>query len=178
MPTTGRDTVLPDQVAGRSEAPRVHLLCGLVGAGKTTHARHLAAELPAVRFSLDEWMLRLYELPYDDPQYAVRVEGCTALIWETAMQVLALGHDVVLDGNQWSRKHRQTWRQRVEAAGYRPILHHIDVSVETAVEQVARRTATGVPGSHPIDEAGVRHHRTIFEPPDENEGIEIVTVRR
>lgn len=29
---------------------RVHLLCGLPGAGKTTHARRLAAALPAVRF--------------------------------------------------------------------------------------------------------------------------------
>ncbi|WP_460532347.1 AAA family ATPase [Flindersiella endophytica] len=37
---------------------RVHLLCGLVGAGKTTCARRLAADLPAVRFSPDEWMLR------------------------------------------------------------------------------------------------------------------------
>ncbi|NJC23977.1 putative kinase [Arthrobacter pigmenti] len=44
--------------------PRVHLLCGLNGAGKTTYARQLEHELPAVRFSLDEWMLHLFpELP-------------------------------------------------------------------------------------------------------------------
>lgn len=40
--------------------PTVHLLCGLPGAGKTTLARRLEAGLPAIRFSLDEWMLRLY----------------------------------------------------------------------------------------------------------------------
>ena len=49
--------------------PEIHLLAGLNGAGKTTHARHLAAALPAVRFSLDEWMLRLYELSFDDELY-------------------------------------------------------------------------------------------------------------
>ena len=38
--------------------PTVHLLCGLPGAGKTTLARQLEAGLPAVRFSLDERMLR------------------------------------------------------------------------------------------------------------------------
>jgi predicted kinase len=50
-------------------APRVHLLAGLNGAGKTTFARHLEADLPAVRFTLDEWLLRLHGLRYDDPRY-------------------------------------------------------------------------------------------------------------
>ena len=40
-------------------APAVRLVCGLNGAGKTTLARELEATLPAVRFRLDEWMLRL-----------------------------------------------------------------------------------------------------------------------
>lgn len=54
---------------------RVHLLCGLPGAGKTVYARGLEADLPAVRFTLDEWMLRLYSWSYDDPRYgAQRVE--------------------------------------------------------------------------------------------------------
>jgi predicted kinase len=60
--------------------PTVHLLCGLPGAGRTTHARRLAAERPAVRFSLDEWMLRLYRLRYDDPEYAARQAGYEVLL--------------------------------------------------------------------------------------------------
>jgi predicted kinase len=167
-----------DKLGRRSGSPRVHLLCGMVGAGKTTYARHLAAELPAMRFSLDEWMLRLYELPYDDPRYAARLDGCAALIWDTAQQALTLGNDVILDWNQWSRKRRQMWRERARAAGYAATLHYIDVSVETAIEQVARRAAAGVPGSHSITEAEVRHHQTIFEPPGEDEGIEVLIVRR
>jgi len=55
--------------------PRVHLLCGLPGAGKTAYAYSLEAELPAVRFSLDEWMLRLYPWSYDDPRYVARLDG-------------------------------------------------------------------------------------------------------
>ncbi|MBZ2197071.1 AAA family ATPase [Occultella gossypii] len=41
-------------------AVRVHLLYGLAGSGKSTLARALAADGRAVRFTLDEWMLRLY----------------------------------------------------------------------------------------------------------------------
>lgn len=39
--------------------PRLILVCGLPGAGKTTLARRLADEVPAVRLSGDEWMVAL-----------------------------------------------------------------------------------------------------------------------
>ena len=58
--------------------PEIHLLAGLNGAGKTIHARHLVATLPAVRFSLDEWMLQLYDLSFDDELYPSRAEKCRA----------------------------------------------------------------------------------------------------
>jgi predicted kinase len=41
-----------------------HLIHGYLGAGKTTFARRLEEELPAIRFSHDEWMTNLYG---DDP---------------------------------------------------------------------------------------------------------------
>jgi len=152
---------------------RLHVLCGLVGAGKTTYARRLASELPAVRFGLDEWMLRLYELPYDDPGYAEHLEACTSLIWDTAQQVLELGRDVILDWNQWSRERRALWRARATAAGCELLLHHVDVPLETAVRQATSRRAVG---SHALTAEAVRHFAGIFEPPTAGEGIEIVTV--
>jgi hypothetical protein len=48
-------------------------------------------ELPAVRFTLDEWMLRLHNLRYDDPAYPALAESCKSLIWDTALQVLRAG---------------------------------------------------------------------------------------
>ncbi|MGA8113890.1 MAG: ATP-binding protein [Actinocatenispora sp.] len=157
-------------------APQVHLLCGYPGAGKTTYARRLARQLPAVRFSLDEWMLRLYPLRFDDPHYAAHAENCKNLMWDVAEQVLGLGRDVVLDWCQWNRQRRTAWRLRAEEAGYRPVLHHVVVPVETAIRRVEARTARGTPGSHPIDADGVRQFHTIFEPPTPDEGIEIVEV--
>lgn len=161
-----------DPVSDRP-APTVHLLCGLPGAGKTTHARRLAEEVPAVRFSLDEWMLRLHSPRYDDPAYAARLPACTSLIWDTAVQVLRLGHDVVLDWNQWSRRRRAHWADTTRQAGYQVMLHHVDAPIDVAV---ARAQARAAAGSHDIDEAGVRHLAEIFEPPTTDEGIPIRTV--
>src|SRR5437660_12882037 len=39
--------------------PTLVVICGLPGSGKTTHARSLEHELPAVRFCPDEWMRSL-----------------------------------------------------------------------------------------------------------------------
>lgn len=38
----------------------VHLVCGPIGAGKTTVARRLAQENGAICFSLDEWVMQLF----------------------------------------------------------------------------------------------------------------------
>ena len=54
----------------RATTPAVHLLAGLNGSGRTLLARALERRRPAVRFTLDEWMLRLYGLRYDDPRTA------------------------------------------------------------------------------------------------------------
>jgi predicted kinase len=155
----------------------VHLLGGLNGAGKTTYARQLAADRPAVRFSKDEWMLRLYEVPYDDPGYGALVRRCRDLMWDLAGQVLARGIDVILDWNCWSRALRSHWADRAREAGYSVVVHYVRVPVETAVARASARAAAGAPGSYPLDAAAVRHLAALFEEPDPGEGIEVRLAR-
>jgi predicted kinase len=152
----------------------VHLLCGLPGSGKTTYACQLAANRGAVRFTLDEWMLRLTGLRYDEPDYVARIEPCQELIWDVARQVLGVGHDVVLDWNQWSRDRRAKWRDRARELGYEVVVHYFEVPVETAIARAQAREDDGI--SHQIDANGVRHLDAIFEPPVTDEGLVIHVV--
>lgn len=157
----------------------VHLLCGLNGAGKTTHARRLAEERRAVRFSLDEWMLRLHpELRYDAPTYGELAERCKALIWATAQQILALGHDVILDWNGWNRARRAIWRDLARDAGYNVALHYVQVPLEVAIAQAEARAAANTTGAHRLDAEAIRHLAAIFEEPSDDEGMPIVRVGR
>ena len=160
-----------------TSSPTVHLLCGLNGAGKTTLARKLEASLPAVRFSLDDWMLRLYPgLHYASEEYGRRAETCKLLIWDMARQVLQAGTDVVLDWNQWSRARRALWHGKATASGCGVLLHHVRTPLESAIERTRQRTLAGEPGSHSLEEASVRHLARIFEEPAASEGLRIVTV--
>ena len=159
--------------AERQHGATAHLMAGLNGAGKSTLARRLQHDCPAVRFSLDEWMLRLYRISYDDDRYPELSMRCQDLIWDSAQQVLATGTDVVLDWNLWSRARRETWRDKVAEAGHHAVLHYVSVQVETAIEQVERRRREETPHAHVLDAEAVRHLARLFEPPTPEEGIEV-----
>lgn len=155
-------------------AGRVHLLYGLAGSGKSTLARELTAEGKGVRFTLDEWMLRLHpDLSFDDEEYGVRAAEVRELIWSVAEQVLAAGIDAVLDWNSWSRERRRWAVERATVLGATVVLHRLGASVEVASARAKERTATGVGFAHPITRADNEHLASLMEEPAADEGIQI-----
>jgi predicted kinase len=60
-----------------------HLIHGYLGVGKTTFAGQLGQRIPAIRFSHDEWMKRLYG---DDPPVEHFEEFCQR-VWEQLEEV-------------------------------------------------------------------------------------------
>jgi predicted kinase len=151
-------------------------MCGLVAAGKSTYARALADEREAFYASLDTWMLQLHGLRFHEPEYGPLSDRCRLQIWEVALQVLGLGHDVVLDWNFWSAARRRDWRERIDAAGFAVWLHVVDVPLDVAISRAAARAAAGDPTSYALTEAEVRQHASIYEPPTADEGIPMTIV--
>lgn len=148
----------------------VHLVAGLNGAGKTTLAKDLAAKLPGVRFSLDEWMMHLHGLSFDDPRYPELAEQCRELIWDMAAQVLRAEVAVILDWNHWSRARRADTVRRAAALESSCELHYVKVPIETAVARAAGRND---PTSHHLTAEGIHHVDDIFEIPEESEGFSL-----
>ncbi len=118
-------------------------------------------------------MLRLHQLRYDDPRYPPLAQSCQELIWDTALQVLTTGTEVVLDWNLWSRDRRVQWRDRAMAVGSTPVLHYVRVPIELAVSRAQVRIASGTGHTHTLDPDAIRHLASIFEEPGEDEGMEL-----
>lgn len=149
-----------------------HLVHGYIGAGKTTFARALELRLPAVRFTHDEWMVALYG---QDPPAAVFPEyfrRVSALIGAQWTRCLALGVDVVLDLNFWSRAQRDETRRAVEALGGSHRLYHLELPDEEAWARVERRNAE--PGALLVARTTFEVLRERYEPLGPDEPHEVV----
>ena len=97
--------------------PIAHLLHGFIGSGKTTFAKQLEDECGAVRFTLDEWMVRLFGWKPAEKHFAENLANVEKLIWEQATRVLRTGTDVILDFGFWTRDSRDAARNHVSAIG-------------------------------------------------------------
>ena len=62
----------------------LHLICGLPCSGKTTLAKRLEQELPALRLAPDEWMARIV----GDGHNEEKREAVEAVQWEIAERAL------------------------------------------------------------------------------------------
>ena len=125
--------------------PLIHLVCGSTGAGKTTHALTLEAELGGVRFSIDEWMHALFWADSPQPPQLAwsleRVERCYERIWAVARAVAERGVPCILDLGFTTRASRARFVGAAREAGLGARLHWLDVPADTRWHRVQRRNA-------------------------------------
>src|SRR5512142_1937894 len=110
--------------------PKIHLIEGPVGAGKSTYAAKLSKELAAPSLILDAWFVRLYspDRPAEGLMqwYAERKERCLSQIWATALDILGAGHDVVLELGLLESASRERLYALVESAGSELTIYLLD----------------------------------------------------
>ncbi|TMR21423.1 ATP-binding protein [Nonomuraea turkmeniaca] len=140
---------------------RLILLCGLPGSGKTTLARRLAAELPAVRLCPDEWLFHLGLGLFDEPAR----DRLEKQLWRHAQDLLRLGQTVILEYGFWSRAEREAMRLGARALGAAVQLRYLAVPLEELHRRLESRNAAGDWGTAPITREMLDHYATIFEPP-------------
>jgi predicted kinase len=145
--------------------PRLVLMCGLPGAGKTTLARRLEAELPAVRLCPDEWMTDL-GIDLFDEQTRDRLE---TVFWRLARDLLRLGQSVVLESGFWLRADRDEKRLGARTLGAAVELRYLDVPLDELCRRVESRTAAGTRGIVVITGEMLEQYATLFQAPTAEE---------
>jgi predicted kinase len=115
--------------------PRLFVVCGLPGAGKTTYAKKLEARFHAIRFCPDEWMEDLALDLYAEHSRA-RME---TLQWKLAQSLLARGVAVVIEWGTWGRHERDTLRLRARELGAAVELHYLTAPPDVLYERVRQR---------------------------------------
>ncbi len=154
----------------------IHLVCGSTGAGKTTYANRLNAEVGGVVFSIDQWMTALFWMDSPSPIEAAwsmeRVRRCNGQIWTVAAQVAARGTPCILDLGFTRLKERSEIAARARATAFSVQLHVLDVPVTERWRRVQSRNAEKGE-TYQLEFAVTREMfdfvETLWEPPDERE---------
>jgi predicted kinase len=142
------------------------MIHGYLGAGKTTFARQLERELPAIRFSQDEWMARLHGNARDYPRadkfpiFAQRIYELIGGLWTRCLE---LGVDVILDLNFWSREERDETRATASALGAGTTLYRLACTDEEAWRRIEQRNRNLV-GDLFINREAFEAFKARFEP--------------
>ncbi|HXV21113.1 MAG TPA: AAA family ATPase [Desulfuromonadales bacterium] len=159
--------------------PVLVMTCGLMGVGKTTVARSLAAALGARLLRTDELRKTLAGLPATagrpEPfEAGIYSAGMTAktydLLLKRCLAALAAGESVIADAAFLRRAERERFAAAAKRKGFPWLLALMECPAETALDRLDRRQVLGQDASDGRREL-YASQAAAFEPPAETENI-------
>ena len=164
----------------QTNKPTAHLICGFIGAGKTTFARKLEKETGVVRFTKDEWMVRVFgnsppKDKFENDKFHEYDSKMAELATKMALKCLAVGSSVIIDDGFWYKKQRDEIRQALKDIGVVAKLYYIDTPIDMMKARTVKRSENPPIDSFYITEQEFNDYLKMFEPPtDDEEFISII----
>ena len=149
--------------------PIVYLICGFIGAGKTTFAKKLEEKNGAVRITKDEWSICLIG---NDPTIDGYEEWDTKIIElsrEVAFQLAEKGIDVIIDEGFWAKEQRDELRRKIDAIGAKAVMYYVETPIETIRDRVVERNNNLTKDSFKISREMLDNYLMYWQPPSEDE---------
>ena len=142
-----------------------YLICGFLGAGKTTYSKKLVQEKKAIHLNADEWCMKLFS----KDEYETNWENCflktMEYLWDKASEFSKQGQSVVFDIGFWDKKSRIEAIDKARELGFLPIIHYVYAPDDILKERISLRKGL-------IAENNLKHFdeiKKLFEEPDDTE---------
>ena len=147
----------------------LHLMVGLPFSGKTTLAKKLERECPALRLTPDEWQVPLFGQDAEEPEHDARHSLIEAMLWKIASRALELGTNVILDFGFWAREEREDFRSRAKQLGASSEVHFLDVPEDELWRRLAERNSQPSQESFLIPAEMMKPWIEVFQRPTPDE---------
>ena len=142
----------------------LHLMVGLPGSGKTTYAKQLEADRSAVRFTPDEWQIKLFGDDTDHSEHDARHTAVEEIMWEYAQKLLKQNVSVIMDFGFWSAEERLGLCKAAKAMQVDFEVHFMDVPKDELLRRVQLRNQREDEISFTIQPHHMEEWYTVFEP--------------
>ncbi len=123
--------------------PSLHFVTGSTAAGKTSYSQHLAENLGAFRFSVEEWLKSLYGAEViekaSEEWINERIRRCESLAKRLSEQALSLRQVVVLDFGFQDVAQRERFYKWARSNGVSYRLHFLDIPAKERWKRVSTR---------------------------------------
>jgi predicted kinase len=154
--------------------PLAHIIIGFIGSGKTTFARKLEKETGAIRFTKDEWMVRLFGNTPPKDKFEEYDNKMASLATDMALKCLKAGISVIIDEGFWVKEQRDEIREKVKNVGAIPKIYYLEVPFEIMKARTLKRSENPPVDSFNIDEESFNQYWKFFQPPDKDEEFTLV----
>ena len=146
---------------------KIILTCGKICSGKTTYAKRLARELPAVHFSVDDLTMLLLG-PYAGDVLEEYVEKLEGYFFEKAVELAKSGISSVIDIGLWTEEERKDARRFFSERGVGCEIHYIKIPDDVWRGRIAKRNKdieAGKSRDYYVDENLMKKFQSCFEEP-------------
>lgn len=147
----------------------LYAMVGLPCSGKTTYAERLSEATGAVRFSPDEWQLRLFGHDMEHPDHDRRHDEVEALMRDMADRLLIRGVSVILDFGFWGRSERDELRRHARDLGAGFVMYCMDTPLEKIYQRLEARNRSGRDDIFVLSRDVLDSYLKWWQPPDDGE---------
>jgi predicted kinase len=158
----------------QARPPTLYLICGKIGAGKSTLARQLASRPATLLISEDHWTSTLFAGDLKTIEDYSRLSArLRAAVTPHIVDILRHGLSVVLDFPANTVKNRDWMRSLIAQADVAHELHLLDLPDTVCKQRLRERNASG---EHPfqVTDAEYDQFTRYFVQPGPDEGFNVI----
>lgn len=145
--------------------PTFYLICGFLGAGKTTYSQKLAAQTNAVHLNPDEWCMKLFSKEKYETNWDDCFKKAVNSLWQKANEYAKQSKSVIFDMGFWDKKDRQNAYAKAIDMGFEPVICYVYAPDYILIGRISQRK--GLIAEHNLK--NFSNLKTLFEAPDDDE---------
>lgn len=149
----------------------IYLICGFLGAGKTTYSKKLAETTGAIHLNPDDVCAQRYR----PEEYENNWEDCFTqtldFLWKEISTYIKQNKDVIFDVGFWSKASRDEAVNKVKKMGGNPIIYYVYAPDTILKQRIATRK--GIIAERNLLNFDIT--KKLFEEPSEDE--DFVTIK-